>query len=107
MRFEDGDRPVWMRAAARKGGWRGFAVTYTKAYLDEQTAMVVDLVREWAAARDHWQPAVNALRSAGADEWLGRAPDEQDHPTLQIQSSRGLPKATPKPKRQKTPKRRA
>ncbi|MER9229871.1 hypothetical protein NKI39_30520 [Mesorhizobium sp. M0664] len=107
IKLDKGDQPIWLRMAARKGGLRGSGVSYTKSYLDRQTQTVVDLIHEWATARVHWKSAVQAIRSADADEWLGRTPDDQDHLTLQLQSSHGSPKATPKPKQQKKPKRRA
>jgi hypothetical protein len=103
MKLGAGDQPFWVRAAARKGGWRGSGVTYTKSHLDKHTETVVALVREWAAARSHWEHAVKAIRSADADEWLGRGPDDRDHLTLQLQPNHGSQKATPKPKQRKTP----
>lgn len=105
--LKGGPKPFWMRAAARKGGWRGSGVTYTKPYLDGQTTTVVGLIHEWAAARTHWKRGVEAMRSADADAWLGRGLDDQDHLTLQLQPSRDSQTATPKPRRQKKPKRRA
>jgi hypothetical protein len=107
IKLEKGDLPIWMRMAARKGGLRGSGITYTKSYLDKQTQTVVELIHEWAAARSHWQSAIEAIRSADADGWLGRGPDSRDHLTLQLQSNHDSPKATPKPKQQKKPKRRA
>ncbi|MBZ9737147.1 hypothetical protein LB534_14940 [Mesorhizobium sp. CA18] len=107
IKLDSGDLPIWMRMAARKGGLRGSGVTYTKSSLDKQTQTVVELIHEWAAARSHWESAIEAIRSADADGWLGRGPDSQDHLTLQLQSNHGSQKATPKPKRQKTPKRQA
>lgn len=107
MRLESGDLPFWVRMTARKGGLRGSGVTYTKAYLDEQTANVIRLVHEWAAARAHWKHGLYAMRCAEADEWLGRLPDEEDHLILELQSSRGSPPATPKPPRTPKPSRRA
>ncbi|MBZ0217853.1 MAG: hypothetical protein K8F25_14945 [Fimbriimonadaceae bacterium] len=97
------DLPFYIRMAARKGGWRGSGVAYTKSYLDKRTETVVSLVHEWAAARAHWESAIQAIRSADADEWLSRAPDDQDHLTLQIQSNHDSQKATQKPKKKKSP----
>jgi len=107
MRLEGGDRPFWVKLTARKGGLRGMGVTYSKAFLDQHTAVVITLLGEWAAARAHWRDGVRAMRSADADEWLGRLPDEEDHLTLQLRSSRGSHPAKPKPPRQKKPSRRA
>lgn len=105
IKMEDGEIPFFVRSAARKGGWKGSGVTYTKALLDRHTQSVINLIHEWAAARAHWKRAVSAIRSADADEWLGRAPDDQDHLTLQLQSSHGS-KAAHSPKRQQKPTRR-
>lgn len=107
LKFEDGDRPFYVRWTARKGGLRGTGVTYTKAFLDKQTAEVLALAREWSAARAHWANAIGAYRSADADEWLGRAPDEKDRLNLQLQSNPGSPKPKPKPPRPPKPSRRA
>jgi len=107
IRLDKEERPVWMRMAARKGGLRGSGVTYTKPYLDSQTRSVLDLIDGWADVRSRWKAAVAGIRSADADEWLGRAPDDKDRLVLQFQSNRDSAKAKPKPKRQKKPKRRA
>jgi len=107
IKLEDADIPIWTRMAARKGGLRGSGVTYTKSYLDRQTQTIVELIHEWSAMRSHWRSAVEAIRSADADEWLGRAPNRRDHLTLQLQSIRDSQKATRKPKRQTKPKRQA
>jgi len=107
LKLESGDRPFFVRMVARKGGLRGTGVSYNKAFLDQQTAEVVRLVQEWANARRHWRTAISAMRSSDADEWLGRSPDEEDHLTLQLQSTRDSPKATPKQPRQRKPSRRA
>lgn len=107
LRLEDGDLPFFVRMVARKGGLRGTGVTYSKEYLDGQTAVVVELVKEWAAARAHWAHGLHAMRSADADEWLGRRPDEEDHLHLQLRSSHGSAPAKPKQSRPKKPSRRA
>jgi len=107
LKLEDEDRPFWTRMAARKGGLRGSGVSYSKSYLDEKTETIKALIREWAAARVHWKSAVQGVRSADADEWLGRAPTDPDHLTLQLQSKHDSPKANPKPKQRKKPKPRA
>jgi hypothetical protein len=106
MRLEGGDRPFWVRMTARKGGLKGSGVTYSKEYLDLQTKGVIELIHEWAAARAHWKRGIHAMRSADADEWLGRSPDEEGHLTLQIQSGPDSETASPKPKRQRKPSRR-
>jgi hypothetical protein len=108
MKFESGDVPIWLRMAARKGGLRGSGVTYTKSYLDKQTQTVVELVSEWAAARRHWQSSVEAMRSADADEWLSRKPDNRDTSlTIELRPHHGSQKAASKPKRRKQSKRSA
>jgi hypothetical protein len=107
IKLDSGDLPIWLRMAARKGGLRGSGITYTKSSLDKQTQTVVELIHEWAAARSHWESAIEAIRSADADGWQGRGPDSRDHLTLQLQSTHDSQKATPKPKQQKKPKRPA
>jgi hypothetical protein len=107
MHLDDGDRPFWVRMMARKGGLRGMGVSYSKAFLDKHTSAVIALAEEWAAARDHWEDAVHAMRSADADEWLSRGPDEPDHLTLQLRSIPDSPKPKPKQPRPKKPSRRA
>ncbi|MER9554656.1 hypothetical protein [Mesorhizobium sp. M0323] len=106
IKLDSGDKPIWMRMAARKGGLRGSGITYTKASLDQQTQTVVELINDWAAARVHWQSAIEAVRSADADGWLGRGSDGQVHLTFELQSSHGSQRATPKPSQQKKPRRR-
>lgn len=91
-----GDRPFWMRMAARKGGLRGSGETYTKASLEKRTVAIVELVNEWAAARAHWKHAVHAMRSAEADEWLNRSPDTFDDLTFQLHPRDTSAKARPK-----------
>lgn len=107
IRFEDGDVPFWVRMSARKGGLRGRGVSYSQDYLDSQTEAVIALVHEWAAARAHWKHGIQAMRSADADGWLGRALDEEDHLCLQLQSIPDSAPAKPKPPRQPKPSRRA
>lgn len=103
LKLENEDRPFWTRMAARKGGLRGSGVSYSKSYLDQKTGIIATLIQEWAAARAHWKSAIQGIRSADADEWLGRGPNDQDRLILQLQSKRGSPKANPKPKpRRKT-----
>ncbi|TGS09925.1 hypothetical protein EN852_028410 [Mesorhizobium sp. M2E.F.Ca.ET.209.01.1.1] len=106
IKLDSGDLPIWMRMAARKGGLRGSGITYTKSSLDKQTQTVIELIHEWAAVQAHWQSAIEAIRSADADDWLGRGPDGRDHLTLQLQSNHDSQKATSKPKQSKKPKRR-
>jgi len=96
IHLESGDRPIWVRMVARKGGWRATGVTYTKAYLDRQTATVVSLLNEWGAVRAHWKHSIYAMRLADADELQSRLPGEEDRLTLQIRSSPDSP--PPKPK---------
>ena len=106
MKLESGDRPFWTRMAARKGGLRGSGITYTKAYLDEQTETVTKLVHEWSSARAHWKSAIQAIRSADADAWLNQGPSVSDHLTLQLQSNHDSPKPNRKPKQRKKSKPR-
>lgn len=103
----DREIPFFMTYAARKGGWRGSMASYSKSYLDEKTDDVVALTSEWAAARDHWELAIRAIRSADADAWLGRSPDDQDHLTLQFQTNRTSPKPRKKQASSKKPQRPA
>lgn len=107
IKLDSGDRPFFVRFVARKGGLRGSGVTYTKRFLDEHTADVLRLATEWKAARAHWKNAIHAMRSSDADEWLGRLPDEEDHLTLLLQSSRDSAPPKPKRPRQRKPSRRA
>ncbi len=107
MRMENGDIPFWVRMTARKGGLRGSGIAYSSKYLDEKTETVLGLLREWAAARTHWKRGLQAMRSADADEWLGRPPDQEDHLLLQLQSNHDSQKANPKPPRQPKPSQRA
>lgn len=106
MQLDSVDQAFWIKPAARKGGWRGSGVSYTKKYLDKRTDTVVKLLNEWALARAHWKRGIEAMRSADADEWLNRSPDSQDHLTLQLQPIRDSQKATPKQKPRKKPPRR-
>ncbi|WJI72866.1 MULTISPECIES: hypothetical protein [unclassified Mesorhizobium] len=105
IKLDSGDVPIWMRMAAKKGGLRGSGTTYTKSSLDKQTKTVVGLIHDWAAARSNWQSAIEAIRSADADAWLGRGPDDRDHLTIQLQPDRNSQKAPPKPGQHKKPKR--
>jgi hypothetical protein len=107
IRLEGGDRPFWVRWVARKGGLRGTGVSYSEAFLDEQTETVIELVNEWAAARAHWKTAVCAMRSADADEWLSRLPDEEDQLAFDLHPARNSQKPDPKTPRQPKPSRRA
>lgn len=107
IHWEDGDRPFWVRMTARKGGLRGMGVTYTKKFLDDQTATVIRLAHEWSDARSHWKRGLNIMRSADADEWLGRKRDQPDHLDLQLQFNRHSAPTKPKQSRQPKLSRRA
>lgn len=107
FRLEEGDQPLWVRWAARNGGLRGSAIRYSPEYLDTQIQTVVAIIHDWADMRDKWRSAIQAIRSADADAWLSRSPDDEDRLSLQIQSIPDSAQPKPKQPRQPKPSRRA
>lgn len=101
LNLESGTRPLWIKAAARKGGFRGRGQTYSKESLEAHTSQVANLVERWAALRKRWKSAITGSRLADADKLLGGSPGDEDHLILQIQSNPGSPKPKPKQSRKR------